>query len=176
VNVGSWGVGEWSLVVGVVSIALTIIGGVFKLRQGRKAPATTPTVINYGGQGGQSIGAGGGGGASFGSGTGDTGGAGGMVNLNGQDGRTFGAGGGGGAGVVPGAGGAGGAVRSFTFAADDLPDTIEVIVGEGGLGGTNDRPAQPGGASSFGTFGTAEGGAAGASDAGQPHDESDSIH
>jgi hypothetical protein len=63
------------------------------------------------------------------------------VQLGGEAGRAFGAGGGGGGAIGPnsraGDGGDGGQMVLGIFRTDDLPDSVDITVGAGGLGGTD---------------------------------------
>lgn len=76
-----------------------------------------------------------------------------------------GAGGGGGCGynttVQNGAGGGGGGAALGEFMAGDLPGTVSIVVGAGGLASVDSTRAGSGGASSFGTLVSGLGGAGG---------------
>lgn len=120
--------------------------------------------VNLGGAGGQASGAGGGGGGALGHGAvAGAGGSGGDVyNLNGTPGAAPGAGGGGGGaegeGAIAGEGGSGGETVHRQFWSDELPETVEITVGDGGLGGVNGGDGEPGGESTIGQFAVARGG------------------
>jgi hypothetical protein len=92
--------------------------------------------VNLGGFGGAAPGAGGGGGGVIGSGRAGDGGPGGWI-LDGRPGTAPGAGGGGGGAVGPdargGGGGGGGEILSKWFLVEDVPEKLDVIVGEAGI-------------------------------------------
>jgi hypothetical protein len=69
-----------------------------------------------------------------------------ITNVRGDDLRgSFGFGGRGGDGHYAGAGGSGGDIVSGTFQTKDLPDTLEINVGQGGIGGQHGSSGQDGG-------------------------------
>ena len=89
----------------------------------------------------------------------------GFVDLKGRSGQAPGAGGGGSGALsenaVGGEGGGAGDCVTGSFLAEDLPDTIEIVVGRGGLGAENDGDGEDGGETRFGDLLTAKGGKGG---------------
>ena len=69
-----------------------------------------------------------------------------ITNVRGDDRRgSFGSGGRGGDGHYAGSGGSGGDIVSGIFQAKDLPDTLDIEVGQGGTGGQHGSGRQDGG-------------------------------
>jgi hypothetical protein len=89
------------------------------------------------------------------------------LNLGGQAAQVAGGGGGGGGaigeGAKAGSGGAGGDQVVATFRADDLPESVSIVVGSGGRGGEDGDDGEDGGDSSFGDLLRAKGGKGGRS-------------
>jgi hypothetical protein len=89
------------------------------------------------------------------------------IQLGGEAGRAFGAGGGGGGTIGPhargGDGGAGGEMVFGIFRTDELPDSVDITVGAGGLGGSDGGDGKPGGDTSFGHLLVAKAGKGGGS-------------
>jgi hypothetical protein len=87
------------------------------------------------------------------------------LNLGGQAAHVAGGGGGGGGaigeGARAGAGGAGGDQVMATFRADELPESVSIVVGSGGRGGEDGNDGESGGDSSFGDLLRAKGGKGG---------------
>jgi hypothetical protein len=108
-------------------------------------PATDPTTLNLGGEGGRAPGAGGGGGGVIGhSSTAGGGGPGGNITLSGRPGEAPGAGGGGagaiGQGAVGGEGGGGGEHLALVLGPNEIGPSsgihhVEIQVGKGGVNG-----------------------------------------
>jgi hypothetical protein len=100
------------------------------------------------------------------------------LNLGGQAAQVAGGGGGGGGAIGEGAragsGGAGGDQVVATFRADDLPESVSIVVGSGGRGGQDGDDGEDGGGSSFGDLLRAKGGKGGRGGR-QPNRMSDAI-